>query len=474
MSWSCARAVLLPPLAIALLALAACRSAPIQAQAPEPPPVPVSYRYADHRPEPAADAGASRADWWQVFADPTLDQLERRALDGNPTIQIAAARLAKARAVARTAHAARAPQAVLRAGASRQAGPLVNAAGADGNLLTAVADFSYEVDLFGRLQQAVDAATLDAQSQQALLAGARLLVQAEVARTYLALRALDAERTLLRATAAADRDTMAITEQRFHSGSVAELEWVRVRAELASVESEALVLDRRRTELEHALALLVGETASAFELAPREWTPVLPAIPPGLPAAILDRRPDVWAAQRAVEAAQLRLGQARDDWLPGLTLSASAGSASPSLVNLLQESTRTWGVAALLALPLFDGGRRAAGIQIAQAELDAARGSYREQLLVAWREVEDQLATLRLLSEQVRAQATALDLGRRVALLADSRYASGLASQLDVLDARRSELRARRETLQLQSAQYQASVGLVRALGGGWNAQQGN
>jgi multidrug efflux system outer membrane protein len=429
---------------------------------------PAAFRHADAASTPSTAAASPHA-WWQVFEDPALDQLQARAADGNTGIQAAAARLSKSRALLRATDAARSLQAGWRAGVGRQGGPLINAVGAEGTLATAGIDLSYELDVFGRLQQASDAAGLDAQAQQALLRDAQLLVQAGVAETYLALRALDAERTLVEAAAAAWRETAGITERRFRGGSVAELEWVRAQAELAATESEALALAQRRTELEHALALLAGAAASEFELPRQQWASLLPAIPAGVPGSVLARRPDVAAAQRTMLAAQARQGLARTAWFPSLTLTASGGAASPELGTLLQAAARTWGLGALVGSALLDGGRREAAVEAAGADLEAAQAAYRERLLVALRDVEDQLSALHLLAGQAQSQAAAVALGSRSALLAESRYRSGLASQLDVLDARRTELRNRRQALQVRAAQYQATVRLIRALGGGWD-----
>jgi len=446
-----------------VLALGACASAPTGA--PPSPTVPSAFR---HTAGVEAAAPSPAQDWWQVFQDPVLDGIQAQAAGGNTSLQAAAARLSRARALVRTAQAQRAPQVAVRAGVDRQGGPLVNAAGGAGTLLTTLADLSWEADLFGRLQQGVDAAALDAQSREALLREARLLVQANVAQTYFELRALDAERALVDAAANAWRETVAITGQRLRTGSVAELEVVRAQAELAAIEAEGQALQRRRAQLEHALALLAGVPASNFELPPQDLRAPLPPIPAGVPASVLTRRPDILASQRAVQAAQARAGLARTAWFPSLTLTASGGSASSDLGQLLQASTRAWSLAALVGGVLFDGGRREAGIQVAEADLEEAAAGYREQILTALREVEDQLASVQLLAAQSRNAATAVDLGRRASVLAESRYRSGLASQLDVLDARRTELRNQRDALQVRSAQYQATVRLIRALGGGW------
>ena len=410
-----------------------------------------------------------RGAWWQAFADPTLNQLITRADQDNQTIQVAAARLAQARALVRAAQAQRMPQLELNSGASRLGGPLINAAGGGGNLFSSTADLSYEVDLFGRLAQASDAATLDAQSREALLQSTRLLVQADVARTYLALRANDAERGVLQQSISAFRDTVRLTQRRADAGYATDLDVVRARADLAATEADALGLARLRAELEHALALLVGESASMFSLPESAHAPALPAIPPGIPSSVLARRADVSAAQRSAMAAQARLGLAQKSWLPSLELTASGGFASPGLSDLFKMSMRAWGVGALLALPLFDGGRREAGLQNAQADVDALVASYRQQVLVAFKDVEDQLSGLRLLADQAEIQHRAVDYAARATELSASRYRNGSISQLELLDSRRTELRNRRQALQVDWARYQATVGLIRALGGGWD-----
>lgn len=433
------------------------------------PASPAAFKEGDGRWTLAAPAEAQqRGEWWKAFADPVLAELIERADRENASIQVAAARLAQARAFLRAADADRSPQLGLGASAARQDGLPLAPAGAPQTLIAAGANLSYEVDLFGRLSQASRAAQLDAQAREGLLQSTRLLVQADVAQTYLALRAIDAERALVRGTVTTYRDALSLTERRLRAGDVAELDVSRARTEVAATESEALALDRRRAELEHALAVLVGEVASGFQLREADWSTAIPVIPAGVPSTVLTRRPDVSAAQSAMLAAQSRVGVAKAAWFPSVALTASGGHASPELSDLFKWSARAWGVGALLSLPIFDGGRRAAGVQNARAEMDGAVALYREQVLVAFRDVEDQLSSLRLLAEQAEAQSRAVASASRTTALSDARYRNGLVSQLDLLDAQRSELRNRRQALQVRSAQYQATVGLVRALGGSW------
>jgi multidrug efflux system outer membrane protein len=447
--------------------LAGCASVP-DIDPASLPAAPQAFKEGDGLWTAAAPAEAQpRGTWWKAFDDPVLDDLVERADARNNTIHAAAARLAQARALVRAADADRAPQVGVDVGADRRTEPGAGPAAA--TLLSAGAALSYEVDLFGRLARASDAASLDAQASAALLQSTRLLVQADVAQTYLALRSIDHEREILRDTISAYQDTLGLTQRRFEAGDVAELDVTRVRTELASTEAEALALDRRRAALEHALAVLVGDVASGFALDRGAGPASLPQIPAGVPSTVLARRHDVAAAMDGLLAAQARVGVAQMAWLPRLSLTAAGGFASPEVSDLFKWSARSWGLGALLSLPLFDGGRREPGVQSARAELDAALAGYREHVLVAFKDVEDELSALRLLAGQAQAQARALDAAARTTSLSTTRYRNGFVSQLEVLDAQRSELRLRREAAQVRGAQYQATVGLIRALGGDWN-----
>ena len=226
----------------------------------------------------------------------------------------------------------------LTANVSREEGTLTNAASSNGLLYVVGANLSYEADLFGRLARETEAAAMDAAEREELLTAARLLVQADTAQTYFTLRALDAERALMRSTAAAYRKTIRLTEGLVGSGLASELSLVRLRTEAESVAAEALTLDQRRAEVEHALAVLVGEAASTFQIAPANHSGPLPNIPPGIPGAVLVRRPDVESARRAMIAAEIRTGVAQDSWLPTLSLTAFGGLASPTLGSLFSSS----------------------------------------------------------------------------------------------------------------------------------------
>ena len=449
-------------LLMAALVLAGCAASP--ARSPQALPAVASvFKEANAGTQaPAVQQGA----WWLSFSDPVLSDLVQRAERSNNNLQLAAARLAQARALLKRADADRLPQLGVSAGAAREATPLTGYRPT--TQISVGANLSYEVDLVGRLAQTSSAAALDAREREALLQDARLLVHADVARSYFVLRALDAERALVQGTVGSYRDTLRLTERRFDAGDIPELDVARARSELAATESEALSLDRQRSQVEHALAALVGEPASGFDIAPAGWDAALPQVPAGVPSTVLARRPDIAAAQSALQAAQARVGIAQAAWWPTLALTAAGGQASPELSDLFKTVTRTWGLGLLLNLPLFDGGRRAAGVAQSEAQVDAAVARLRAQMLVAFKDVEDELAALRLLALQDEAQARAVTAAARVTLLSETRYRNGLVSQLELLDAQRNELRNRRQALQVRSAQFQSTVGLIRALGGGW------
>ena len=456
---------------VAALVLAGCASTSTFTPAAAPA-APVAFkedggaRFANVGPAEAQPRGM----WWTVFSDPVLDDLVLRAAANNTDIQQAAARVLAARALLRDAQADLLPQVGAQLGASRATiQPGFGAApGQAANLGTAGLTASWEPDFFGKLTKTRNAARLDEQSREAALQSTRLIVQSDVAQAYFELRALDAEREIVRQTVAAYADTLRLTERRYQAGDVAELDLARVQAEVAATNSQALALDRERALHEHALAVLLGELPTQFTLAQTDWTGALPGVPAGVPSTVLARRPDVAAAQLSMQAAEARAGVARLAWFPDVALTANGGYASTDLGDLFKWSARSWGIGALLSLPVFDGGRREAGVQTANAQWDIAAASYREQVLGAFRDVEDQLASLRLLADQAGAQKVAVDASARATVLSDARYRNGLVSQLELLDARRSELANRRVAVQVRAAQYQATVGLIKALGGGW------
>ena len=470
----------LPRILLPLL-LAGCAAAP-----PPPhqlPAMPAAFREAlpdtvdwTMTPDAAQPQGPWSSAWWTIFRDPRLDQLMAQAGERNASIELAAANLAQARAVLHGTDAARSPQLDLRGSATRQGGPLINAAGGDGNLFGASASLAWELDLSGRIARLRDAANYDADTAGALLRDTRLVVQADVAQAWFGLRALDMEAALLDAIGREYRTQLDLATRRAAAGYGSELDLDLLRAEAAVAKADGLALARRRAALEHALAALTGQLASGFALpaavSDAAWDTALPAVPPGLPSTLLVRRPDIAAARDAVAAAGARGEAARRAWFPNLVLTAAFGYASPQLARLADGSSQAWSLAGLLAQPLLDGGRRQATLAQADARTRAAWAGYRERILVAFRDTEDQLAALRLLAGEDEARREASAAAERALQRGQSRAARGLASQLELAVVRRDALQAQRQLLHVRLARFQATVGLIRALGGGWGGPE--
>jgi multidrug efflux system outer membrane protein len=407
--------------------------------------------------------------WWHVFGDPVLNQLCETAGRDNDRIRVAAARSLQARARAAEATSVGQPHLEARLSATDASGPLINAAGGNGRLLEAGASLSWELDLLHRIGDGRRAARLDARAEAQLAGATRLLVLAEVSETYFEIRHLDALRRLAAETAEAYAASLALTEGRLASGSVAELDVERARLELAEVQADQIRLEETRQTRVHALAVLTGTRPEDFQLAETTMAVSLPAIPTGLPSTLLTRRPDVAAMQLQLDATQLRAGIAHHAWFPNFGMTGTGGFASSSLSDLLATSAQSWTVGLLLGLPILDGGQNKARIALAEAEVTSQTARYRQTLLTSLAEVADQLVTLQSLTRQDRLRRDETAAASRAEILARSRFDRGMASQLDVLDAQRSALKARRAVLEVHSRQRLATVRLIRALGGGWD-----
>jgi outer membrane protein, multidrug efflux system len=405
--------------------------------------------------------------WWTIFNDPALDGLIARAEAGNTDIQLAVARLSQAKAQLRGAAASQLPQLDIGGNASKQTGALINAAGGGGTLYSLGANLSYELDILGRLSKTKKAARLDAFAAEELVRNAHLQIQADTAQAYFEIRTLDEERAALIGAAENERGALEILEKRATNGLVSELDVVQARGELATISAALITLDRRRAEVEHALSFLLGETTSDFgiKLARLAAPPLIPA---DIPSAVLARRADVAAAERRLGAATLRVGVAKASWLPQFSLTGSRGYASPSLGSLLQAATQNFGIGFLLSLPFLDGGRRAAAIKSAKADVEVAAVEYRTQILTAFRDVDNQLSAVRLLGDQAAVIETAAAAKLRSKDITEARLRNGMVSRLDVLEANRLQLQSARDAVQNKFARYVATIGLVRALGGGW------
>lgn len=417
-----------------------------------------------------------RGEWWKAFKDETLNRLVADATQANQDLAAAAARVKQARSIARIAGADRAPQVGVQVGGQRGRASNIAAGlpqGAQGTTATtwqARLTASYEVDLFGRVANNVSAAQADAATSEASLRSVLLALQGDVAQTYFRLRAADAELAFLNETVRLREENVRINQRRYDLGDLGELDLQRSKTELSTTRSEAIAVERQRAQLEHGLAVLLGKPAAAFGLQdnPLLTSTSLPAIPPGLPSALLERRPDIAAAQRAMIAANARIGVAKSARFPALLLTAAGGGESEGLADVFKWSSRTWMVGALMSLPLIDGGRNRANIARSEAVLEESVARYRQSVLSAFAEVEDNLVGLRTLDGQAQAIGDAVASARRGAELAQKLYDAGRTSYLDVLDAQRNLLVVERSAVQLRGSRATGTVALIRSLGGGW------
>ena len=424
----------------------------------------------------------ARGNWWTVFGDATLDELERQALEANQDLQAAAARLKEARALNQAARAGLFPALDAGFGATRQKPSAASQslpAGADvpaQTLYRAQAGVSYEVDLFGRVSATVDAAKADTQGSEALFRSVRLALQADVAQNYFALRQLDAEAQVFTDAVELRTQALKLVESRYAEGAISELDVARAQSELATARADAMTVRRLRAASEHGLAVLLGKAPAEFSMAPSPLKLAAVRVPAGLPSALLERRPDIAAAERAMAAANARIGVAKAAFFPSLSLTGSAGFESASLGDLFKWSSRSFLMGPLMGtalnLPIFDGGLRAGQLANARATYEEQVARYRQQVLSAFREVEDNLSDLRILEDQVAAQSEAASASARAARLSRTQYTEGAVAYLDVIDAERTVLQTRRAAVQLQGLQAAATVNLIRALGGGWSAPE--
>lgn len=415
--------------------------------------------------------GADRGAWWQGFGDPVLDDLIARARQQSPTLAAALARHDAALAAARIDRADLLPQISVGADVARQrvsAGrPLASSGAQTYSVASVGGSLSYELDLWGRIRNSVQAANADAAASEADYQSARLSLDAAVADAYVRLRGLDAQADLLRQRVTAFEKAYDLTRTRHDGGIASGIDVNRANSLLANARAESSGIASRRAAAEHELAALVGALASDFSVAPVASLPTAAAIRRSVPSELLQRRPDIAAAERRVQAANSRIGVAKAAWFPSLTLGAGGGFETTSGA-LLSAPNGFWALGPLAAtLAVFDGGARSARVRMARADHDEAASDYRETVLTAFREVEDSLAALHYLRDQSKDQQEAAAAANRTSDLAMQRYRDGASDYLEVVTAQADALSADRAVLDLKTQQARASIALVRAVGGG-------
>lgn len=417
--------------------------------------------------QPAAEHAEVQADWWTVYGDPVLNQLEVRAEQGNTTLAQSAARLRSAQAAVGGAQASLLPQLGVNASSTRSRGSPEIAPSNSQNLGLSA---SWELDLWGRVASGVSAAQANAQASQADLAAARLSLQALVAQSYFSLRTAEAQQKLLAAVLAAYDESRTLTRNRVEAGVATPSDADQAESQYQSTRAQALQAEATRAQWEHALAALVGEAPVNFGVAATGALPTAPVVPLALPSELLQRRPDIAAAQARVTAANAQLGMAKAAFFPALTLSANAGYRASSLASLVSASNLVWSLGPQLALALFDGGARTAAREQAVADVDAASAVYRGTVITALQEVEDGLSNGVSLVQQIDAQRLSVAAAQRALDVAQNQYKAGIVGYLNVLAAQASLLSGQRSLIELQRQELEAANGLLKNLGGGWLA----
>ena len=461
-------------LALAILSITGCMVGPKYHQ--PTPPVPTQFKEGGTPDRGTPEIAYS--DWWRVFRDPELARLETEADAANQDIKLAVARVEQAEAGAKYARSFLFPTISLGASASRtreaQNRPNNDITGNANGTPATYNDFqfpaflSYEVDAWGRVRSSLNAANATEQATAADLRFVRLSVEANVAMDYYSLHEIDAERDVLDATVGDMRSAVDLTTNRFRAGLSSELEVKQAETLLNQTQAQAQALDVQRAQLEHAIAVLEGKAASDFSIARTPLNGLPPVIPSGLPSELLVRRPDIAEVERMVAAANAEIGVAKTAALPHISLTGIAGFESTNMTSLFSWQNGIASLAASAVTPLFTGGRTKAGVNQAWAVYRQSLAQYQKTVLVAYQEVEDQLAGLRLLTGEAQSTADAVTNAQQAETIALNRYRGGLVSYLDVIYAQTALLANQRTATQISGQRMVATVVLIKALGGGW------
>lgn len=424
--------------------------------------------------EPSAHL--ERGEWWRVFKDPALNALEAEAADANLGVQAMEARVRQSRAAAGQARAAFFPSVDANASATRQKPGAISRGAAPGtnmaieDSLSAGLTLGYELDLFGRVRNQHKAAKAEAMNAEATLQSMRLALQADVADLYFLLRALDRERGVLSVSVSLREDSLKILKKRLEIGTITELDIAEATVDLENTRIQYQDVIQQRTEAEHALALLLGKAPSEFSLKAASLPDRVPVIPAGVPSSLLERRPDITAAQYTLAAENARIGVAKAAFFPSLSLTGNGGVESDVMSNLFQWSSRTWAIGPVMSLPIFSGGANVQALERQKAVYEEAVANYRQTVLGSFRDVENSLSRLRTLQRQASAQAVAETAAKRASVLAEARYENGDVGYLEAITARRNALEAQRGSVQFQGERLRETVRLIRAIGGAWDA----
>ncbi len=427
------------------------------------------------KPAQPADA-AARGRWWEVFGDPALNALEEQVTVSNQNIARAEAQFRGARAAVRGARSDYYPTVTTSPSASR--GQNGRSAAANGGTAATVTtyqlpvDLNYELDVFGRIRRNVEANLAIARATEADLETVRLTMHAELAVDYFGLHGVDAQIQLLESTAGGYEKALRLNVNRHDQGVVSGVDVAQAETQLFTTRAQLIDLRLSRAQFEHAIAILVGKAPGDFAIAPTAVTYAPPPIPVGLPSELLERRPEIASAERRMAAANAQIGIATAAFFPRLLLAAAGGYEATRLSDWFSLPARFWSIGPSILFTIFDGGRRRAVREQAVAGYDAAVAFYRENVLAAFVQVEDNAAAVRILAEEAAQQTEAVAASERLLSLAQSRYSGGITTYLEVVTAQNVALANERAAVDLLTRRMAASVNLVKALGGGWDAGQ--
>jgi multidrug efflux system outer membrane protein len=422
-------------------------------------------------------ASLSKGNWWEMFRDAELNRLETNAAAANQQLKAAVAAFDQARALTAVTRAGLFPHFDFSPSATREGDSLnrpINGQRAGKsqtfsfNTFTAPIDLTYEVDLWGRVRRSVESSRSQEQASLDDLETVKLGIQAEVATDYFTLRALDAQTALLRSDIEVFQRSLELTQNRRAGGVATDLDVAQAETVLKTTQAELPGTLLQRAQFEHALAVLTGQPASTFGVTERPLEIAPPIIPPGLPSALLERRPDISAAERRVAAANASIGVAKGAFFPTIQFNGLGGFESLNAGTVFNWQSRFWSLGPSLTLPLFEGGQNVANLRAARAAYDETVANYRQSVLTAFAEVEDNLAAQNFLARQYDAEDAALVAARKQLDVANNRYKAGLVTYLEVATAQSTELGVESTTVQLRGQQLVAAVALVKSLGGGW------
>ncbi len=443
------------------------------------PPVgaPSAYKEASNFAPAAPADQTSKGDWWEIYQDSQLNALEEKVGVSNQNLKAAEAQFQAARAAVRISRAGFFPSvtgglAASRTGQSQNKALFSSTEQKTYNDFQIPIDASYEPDVWGRVRRTVEASRSEAQATAADLASVALSLHAELAMDYFELRGLDAQKELFASTVESYEKALELTKSRYEGGVASAVDYAQAQTQLETTRAQAEDVDVQRTALEHAIAALTGQPASTFSLDPAPLKIPPPAFPAGVPSDLLQRRPDVAAAERRVQEANAQIGVARAAYFPLISLSGGGGFESQALGTLLQGPSGLWQLAGAAAETLFDGGQRRGTSEQAKALFDKSVDEYRQTVLTSFQEVEDNLAALRVLGEEAKTEDAAVAAAEHSLALSNNRYKGGVANYLEVTTAQTAALADERAAVDILTRRMAASVLLIKAIGGGWNASQ--